>query len=300
MPLKEEIWGGPVAEEIFRRFQEARDPVVRSTQLLLEQFYREHFAGNETVLEIGAGMGFLRRQWPQDYKGEWIQLDQQRELLEKAEGQRLCGSAYDIPLPDRSIDVVCGLGSFDVLFDLERAVAEARRVLKDSGFFFHLLDLKPNPEAIMYDLEQKGKTYIPEDLGLIFYVPDEHREAYQNEMDSLDDRIRNGESITRWQIQKKYGYFLDQLAYFNERLTTALASYFQHVESGTLHSHFTGKKLPHHDGKWRKIYANLSGELRQAFFGTEYAHLPRETDIPKGHCMEISEMCYVVAKNPIV
>ena len=118
------------------------------------RIYHESFKGNERVLEVGSGLGFLRRCWLDEskFKGTWIELDFQIPFLEEAkrlnpDGVYVGGSADSLPFPTGSLDVVCGLASYDELPNLEKAVQEASRVLKTSGLFLHMLDIVPSNRA---------------------------------------------------------------------------------------------------------------------------------------------------------
>lgn len=292
---KEERWTGKKAEESFQEFDNARKPVLRATQKLLSELCDEYFDGDETVLEIGAGKGFLERNWPKGYHGTWIQLDREYSLLQHSKGMRVAASAYKTPLPDKSVDVLCGYGSFDVLYNLEDAVKEARRVLKDTGFFFHLLDLEPNREAIVANLKKKKKCHFPEDLGLIEVIPDEMAKAYKKAQ-KRNVSLKKGRK-NDWKIREEHGsYFLDQHEYFRKRLAEALESHFRTVVSGTKGAYFVGPKLGHHIGSGNQ-FGLLSGSISTLFYGTKYGRLSK--NLPINHCVEVSEMEFVMTQYPI-
>lgn len=297
MDISAERWNGNLADQAFEGFGKARRPVIRATRRLLEDFYREHFRGNETVLEIGAGQGFLYRNWPKQYSGKWIQLDREEHLLYHAIGETHIGTAYALPFPDKSMDVVCGYGSFDVLFDLESAVSEMARVIKDDGRVFHFLDLEPNTESILFHLEKTGRIAYPDDLGLVFAIDDGKEAAYKHAIEENKqlERFSDGWKNYR-EIRKPYGDYLDQGAYFRNRAIRAFSSHFPYVESGFKSAHFIGQKEPHHPADARDSeFGLLSGSIRSCLLGTPFGKLSE--NLPANHCVEVSQMDYMLARN---
>ena len=141
-----------------------RDLVLRATQTLFKFFYESNFQGDERVLEIGSGIGFLRRNWPREFNGTWVELDKELAFLREAEkrfsqGTYVCGSAYELPFPNESFDAVCGLGSFDSNGNLEIITREASRVLRKGGLFLQMFDTLPHLEPILRDLQKRNIPY---------------------------------------------------------------------------------------------------------------------------------------------
>jgi len=93
-------------------------------------------AGAHTVLDLGAGTGKLTR--AQVARGLDVTavepLDEMRVTLEATlpEVHALKGTAEDIPLPDRSVDVITVAQAWHWV-DVEAATAEAARVLRPGG-----------------------------------------------------------------------------------------------------------------------------------------------------------------------
>jgi SAM-dependent methyltransferase len=93
-------------------------------------------AGAHTVLDLGAGTGKLTR--AQVARGLDViavePIDEMRETLEATlpEVRALKGTAEEIPLPDRSVDVITVAQAWHWV-DVELATAEAARVLKPGG-----------------------------------------------------------------------------------------------------------------------------------------------------------------------
>jgi ubiquinone/menaquinone biosynthesis C-methylase UbiE len=92
--------------------------------------------GAHTVLDLGAGTGKLTR--AQVARGLDVTavepLDEMRETLEATlpEVHALKGTAEEIPLPDQSVDVITVAQAWHWV-DVERATAEAARVLRPGG-----------------------------------------------------------------------------------------------------------------------------------------------------------------------
>lgn len=92
-----------------------------------------------TVVEIGAGTGANFGSLPRDIR--WIGIEPHRRTrMQLAEAAASAGfdapldaRAETIPLPDASADVVLSTLVFCSVDDLDRAMAEARRVLRPGG-----------------------------------------------------------------------------------------------------------------------------------------------------------------------
>lgn len=281
-------------------FEDHRNLVIRATRRLLQDFYDRNFQGDEIVLEVGSGTGFLRRNWP-EFSGGWIQLDSQPFFLEDAkkrnpEGSYVTGSAYRIPFPDESLDVVCGYASFDVLMDLEAALKEAYRALKPGGLFFHMIDCLPSNEPILGDLgktpaliRQEGfegeEGYLEMSIRVVSpeRVEDYRRESEhvwdeedkQSEEPPADDVSdiftgldRLGEKMDAdSRLFRKYGYVVDNDDYFNRKLTYVLQQIFrpETVESRIVRKSYRGERTDwqmSQNGKAFVFYHNRAG--RQA------------------------------------
>ena len=176
-----------------------------------------------------------------------------------SQGVKICGSAYNLPFQEQSFDVVCGYCSYDVLNNLESAVAESLRVLKKGGFFFHLMDVSVDPIPVRDDLLKKripcylgGKTNgftIPGSSAhsQLRYLPEGKLELFlqavgmsKEEMGSIDPfdfsfalnhfAKKNGsgqDSITHLfeytKLFDQYALIQNTTAYFERRLVAALA-----------------------------------------------------------------------------
>lgn len=204
------------------------------TQRALKEIFTKlhgwHFRGKERLLEIGSGIGFLRRSWPRRFKGEWVQLDAQKDFTAEAQrkfpqGTYVTGSAYDLPFPARSFDYVYGYCSFDVLYNVETAVKETARVLKSGGVFFHMLDIGASTDVVqnyfqkeriplMMSRDHKGPysfgmpSKVPWNLR---YIPCENLPAFLEEVgmtpEEMDacERIDSGFALDKFLEKKRNG-----------------------------------------------------------------------------------------------
>lgn len=310
---------------ILDEFEALRSRVLRATKNILADFYSNNFLGNERVLEIGSGTGFLRRNWPDEFQGEWVQLDSQPTFLQEGKkrlqnGIYVSGSVYELPFPNESFKVVCGFGSFDVFMDLESAIKEAHRVLRKDGFFFHMLDLIPSTKPIERDFrirhlpfqiksweDRNGISRLEE----ISYIPEEKLAEYnqasadRKSWRSKEDFSKAMELMDRkW---SKYKRVIDEHEYFEDKLKRILTRYFDKdaVASGKLSSKFKGRRSEHQkDGKWRNfVYHQDSGiryyELRLIDLAYNLLNLtsPSLASRVEPYCSEVSSLKYVVARK---
>lgn len=132
-----EFWTQAMAE---RRFAgESREPFFTEHVELERDFYN-----GKRILDLGCGP---RREleWATN-AAERVGLDplaeQYRELMGGDGGMRLvAGVGERMPFGDDSFDVVASLNSLDHVDDLERVVAEVKRVLEPSGTVILLTDV---------------------------------------------------------------------------------------------------------------------------------------------------------------
>jgi ubiquinone/menaquinone biosynthesis C-methylase UbiE len=263
----------------FEEFERNRAVVLKANQKLLTDLYNSVFEGDERVLEVGCGAAFLKRSMP-EHKGEWVQLDS-KAVIQKAkelypEGTYKVGSVYKLPFPDESFDVVCGFNSYDMFYDLEKAVNETHRVLKKGGVFFHGLDLYPCIAPIQDDLKRAGIHYLPVAWKIvdgewrtqaIWYIPpkneakahkEEKEKVFENpDIDSEEERMEKFLEIHP-QIMRKYGKRLDAHKYFRKKLILTLSPCFNGVKSKKLTACHEGERLDIHD-KESFIFFNDAG-----------------------------------------
>lgn len=229
-----------------KQLEERRSRTVRAMRKVFEKFQDLYFDEYETVLEVGSGTGFLRRNWPEDER-KWIELDIQGDALEEAknerpEGDYVQGSIYSLPFREESVDVVCSLTTYTDFEDLDKAVGESWRVLKPNGLFLHLLDMRPNTGEVKNHLTKDGKLPMRtevegKNVRKREIIPEENLKEFEEEMKPFYDEFGLGERELRKeeeQIWEEYRKEVDCADYFNELLFETLCSYFssENVEIG--------------------------------------------------------------------
>lgn len=130
---------------------------------------RLQWRGDERVLDIGSGVGSyfdcLRQDWPDV---SYYAIDQSPGMLRQhpARGVLAVADAQALPFADHSFDVVMANHMLYHVPDIERAVLEARRVLKPDGIFMaatNSLQSMPEFHALfrrgMLLLSTPGKIY---------------------------------------------------------------------------------------------------------------------------------------------
>ncbi len=139
----------------------------------------------KTVLDIGCGAGILTNTFAQ--KGHRVSgIDLSAPSIEVARGRDTTrqvdyrvASAYELPYPDQTFDVVCAMDVLEHVEEPLRLIQEASRVLKPGGlFFFHTF----NRNWLSYLLIIKGVDWAvpnaPKNMHVypLFIKPRELRE----------------------------------------------------------------------------------------------------------------------------
>lgn len=90
------------------------------------------------ILEIGCGAGGLLKRLVRYGKPKGLELSQELSILARQRSgcPTICGTAYSLPLPDQSQDLVCLFDTIEHIPDEERALAEIHRVLRPGGLAF--------------------------------------------------------------------------------------------------------------------------------------------------------------------
>ena len=116
-------------------------------------------AAGSSVLELGAGGGFLWRHLPEELKPGWTQAEKDPYAALYARrhgyGARFCAAdVKSLPFEDASFDAVAGLECFDSLKleDFALALPEAMRLLKPGGRLVHLKDFPDWPGERLVDM----------------------------------------------------------------------------------------------------------------------------------------------------
>lgn len=108
-----------------------------------------------TVLELGVGGGYYAgplSQFVDRYIGLDVQAGMLRRLRQRHPGAHVVpvrGDAMQLPLADRSIDIVIAVTVLGEVPSAERAIAEARRVLR-SGGLLSISEHWPDPDFLAF------------------------------------------------------------------------------------------------------------------------------------------------------
>lgn len=152
-------------------------PVRRWMQPPEDIIERSGFAEGMTVLEVGCGSGAYTLYVAEKvgHSGKVYALDVQEKMLGQLErkirrwGSRYPGnieplkaSAYEIPLKDNSVDIVYFITVLQEIPDRQRALKEAKRVLKRGGIVA-VTEFLPDPDyplksSTKLDLRRAGFT----------------------------------------------------------------------------------------------------------------------------------------------
>ena len=102
---------------------------------------RAQLRGGERILDIGCGNGIYYEKIQQKKLSlEYVGLDLLGAMVENhpirtSEGNLALANAQDLPFEDNSFDVVMANHTLHHISDMDKAISEARRVLKPNGVF---------------------------------------------------------------------------------------------------------------------------------------------------------------------
>lgn len=99
---------------------------------------------NQKILDIGTGTGIIPFSICQKVKSV-VATDISPEMIKTVKQKQVSSGienidfqvqdAYNLPFPDKSFDVVIAANLLHLLFEPEKPISEAKRVLKDNGIF---------------------------------------------------------------------------------------------------------------------------------------------------------------------
>lgn len=131
--------------------------------------------GGKTVLDAGCGSGKFSAAIAKFGAAKVIGLDLSEKGLEFARGQAgkvaygdrleyIAGSLLDIPLPDRSVDMVWSNGVVHHTADYEKCIAEFARVIKKAGTLFLYVNGRFGLFELLLDTIRLANQDIPRQL----------------------------------------------------------------------------------------------------------------------------------------
>jgi len=109
------------------------------------EFTLQHFDKSAKILDLGCGAGvFMEKLLERGYSPtgadaseDMLKLAAERLAKhDRSKYRLLVADCQDLPFEDEEFDVVLGLGVFGYIEDVDRALAEIRRVLRPGGMFF--------------------------------------------------------------------------------------------------------------------------------------------------------------------
>jgi len=113
------------------------------------------------------------------------------------EGEKIAGTAEEIPKPDDSFDVVMSVNALDHMIHPEKALVEMRRVLKREGVFMLGIFLHPTPIAMLRRFIEKWLPIFREDAHPYSYTVKIIREMLEKYF-SVQEEIRVFRKDSAW------------------------------------------------------------------------------------------------------
>ena len=118
--------------------------MLRKTYKKILFHLNSEFESTQKILDIGTGTGIIpfsicpkvKYVVATDISPEMIKIAKQKQVssgIENIEFQ--IQDAYNLPFPDKSFDVIIAANLLHLLFEPEKPISEAKRVLKDNGIF---------------------------------------------------------------------------------------------------------------------------------------------------------------------
>ncbi|HWY79748.1 MAG TPA: class I SAM-dependent methyltransferase, partial [Candidatus Sulfotelmatobacter sp.] len=196
-------------DEVLRK-ETLQYPFQRALGLIVKDVFKHHVRKGGTILEIGAGQGYLKELVPQEYHHRYITSDYNVDNLIAGKTRRelspLALSATDLSvIPDNSLDTVVALDTYHLLPNLQDAMNEAARVLNPNGTFIVFQASAP-VEAVWHD--HPDKVFIPTGIGTLkgLQLVGIERDEFRKGLRSLRQQ-----QVDPLIIEKLAGFMEDQL-----------------------------------------------------------------------------------------
>lgn len=216
---KHEQWGVvPTHEQIIalwqpdivREKETLRYPFQRALGLTIKDVFRKKVLKGGTILEIGAGLGYLKDLVPPEYHHRYITSDYNADNLIAGKANRklnaLALSATDLSfIPDNSMDTVVSLDTYHLLPNLQDAMKEASRVMKPNGTFIAFQASQPI-EAVWHD--HPDKVFIPTGIGTVNGL---HMVGIERDEFKKGLRFLRQQKVEPQVIEQLSGFLEDQL-----------------------------------------------------------------------------------------
>jgi len=137
--------------ELSKKWFNKQAPVYDDTNTILYSKYGKISCENiynylkdkdyHKLLDIGCGTGYLINMLSKDYNAEYIGLDLSPEMIKQAKSKNIKNAIFvegrsdEIPFDDNTFNIVTCSQSFHHYPDTDKAMQEARRVLKPGGLY---------------------------------------------------------------------------------------------------------------------------------------------------------------------
>jgi SAM-dependent methyltransferase len=168
-PLAEGEWG-PGQKILPSALFHSRPCVQKAYEDMMVGLFDGYFPAGGFVADVGPGSGFPYEVLPDRIRRNIILVEWNptyvKELSRRfpnADIRR--ANAYSLPFLPGSMDGIFGLGSYDTLVDIDKAVSSLAKSLKKNGVFMHILDTNPDPCAIREWMKREGKSFPKVILG---------------------------------------------------------------------------------------------------------------------------------------
>ena len=105
------------------------------------------------ICEVGSASGQFSRHLAQRYGEDRVTLyglDIAARVLALYPYHRICGSAFNLPIRNESMDIVCLPAALHHLFPLEDSIVELNRILKRKGYLYCLEPNLHHPQRFFF------------------------------------------------------------------------------------------------------------------------------------------------------
>jgi ubiquinone/menaquinone biosynthesis C-methylase UbiE len=153
-------------DELYRHEQIEKLSIIK---LNLNKYIKINF--KHKLLDIGCGNGIGQGFFSINYGCDTFGVDNSKKLLEKNPFPNILASAENIPLPDKSFDIILSLTAIQNFNDIDKALNEMNRICKT---FLILTFLKKSQKANLIENKIKEKFVLLEKIeekkDLIFFL----------------------------------------------------------------------------------------------------------------------------------
>lgn len=128
---------------------------------------------NAMILDVGCGptcAGRLFSTGSKTFLDPLMDSYMQAHPEKLPEGEKICGTAENIPKKDKTFDAVICVNALDHMIDPGKALVEIRRVMKKDGIFILGMFLHPAPIAVSRMFIEKWLPFLREEAHPYSYT----------------------------------------------------------------------------------------------------------------------------------